>query len=125
MGGEIDAFMSGPPLSLELREKKIGHVLVNTTTDKPWSQYFCCLIATSKEFVRKYPVAAKRALRAFVKSSDVCALEPNRVARLVADRGLASYENTLQMLREIPYGWRDQEHSGEDHCQRDRLAVPE
>jgi NitT/TauT family transport system substrate-binding protein len=58
--------------------------------------------------VRKYPVATKRALRAIVKAADVCALEPNRIARLVADKGLASYENALQMLQEIPYGrWRE------------------
>ena len=108
MEGQIDAFMSGPPASLELRKEKFGHVLVDTTTDKPWSQYFCCLIATSKEFVRKYPVATKRALRAFLKSSDVCAEQPQRVARLLADRGLASYENNLQMLSELPFGrWRE------------------
>ena len=106
--GKIDDFMSGPPGSFELRERKIGHVLVNTTTDTPWSHYVCCLVASSQEFVRKHPVATKRALRAILKAGDVCALEPNRVARLIADRGLARYEITLQMLREIPYGkWRE------------------
>jgi NitT/TauT family transport system substrate-binding protein len=108
MAGKIDAFMSGPPEALELRDKKIGHVLVNTTSDAPWSQYFCCLIASTKEFVRRHPVATKRALRAILKAADVCASEPNRVARLIADKGLAPYDNTIRMLREIPYGkWRE------------------
>src|SRR5712691_10694007 len=84
--GKIDAFFSGPPLSQQMREKKIGHVLVNTTTDKPWSQYFCCMVASTREFVRKHPVATKRALRAILKAADVCALEPNRIARSMADR---------------------------------------
>jgi NitT/TauT family transport system substrate-binding protein len=111
--GKIDAFMSGPPGSIELRNRKIGHVMVNTTEDAPWSHYFCCVIASTRDYVQKYPVATKRALRAVVKAADVCALEPNRVARLVADKGLASYDNALQMLREIPYGkWR--EHDPED-----------
>jgi len=111
--GKIDAFMSGPPGSIELRRRKIGHVLVNITTDTPWSHYFCCLIASSKQFVQQYPVATKRAVRAILKAADVCATEPNRVARLIADKGLASYENVRQMLREIPYGqWR--EHDPED-----------
>ena len=106
--GKIDAFMSGPPASVELRAKRIGHVLVNTTNDKPWSQYFCCLVTSTKEFVRKHPVATKRALRAFMKAADVCAFEPERVARLIADRGLARYDYTLQTLKEIPYGkWRE------------------
>ena len=63
----------------------------------------CCLIASSKEFVRKNPVATKRALRAILKGADVCALEPERVARLVADRGLARYDYALQALSEIRY----------------------
>jgi NitT/TauT family transport system substrate-binding protein len=104
----IDAFMTGPPYSVELREKRIGHVLVNTTFDRPWSQYHCCLITSSRDFVSKHPVATKRALRALLKSADVCAAEPNRVARLIADKGLTRYEYALKTLRDIPYGrWRD------------------
>jgi NitT/TauT family transport system substrate-binding protein len=106
--GKIDAFMTGPPWAHEIHEKKIGHTLVSTTTDKPWSQYFCCLITSTKDFVHKHPVATKRALRAILKAADVCALEPNRVARLIADKGLAPYDYTLQTLRQIPYGkWRE------------------
>ena len=102
--GKIDAFMCGPPLSLELRQKKIGHVLVKTTTDKPWSQYSCCLVASTKEFVRKYPVATKRALRAILKGVDLCANDLNRVARFMAQRGFGSYDMTHQVLSEIPWG---------------------
>jgi NitT/TauT family transport system substrate-binding protein len=106
--GKIDAFMTGPPYALELREKKIGHVLLNTTIDRPWSQYFCCAVASTKEFISKHPIATKRALRALVKAADVCATDPERVARVVADRGLGRYDYTLQSLREIPYGkWRN------------------
>jgi NitT/TauT family transport system substrate-binding protein len=106
--GKIDAFMSGPPLSLELRHKKIGHALVNTTIDKPWSQYSCCLMASTKEFVSRYPVATKRALRAILKGVDLCASDPKRVARFMADRGLWSYDITLEGLRELPYAkWRE------------------
>jgi len=106
--GKIDAFMISPPVSLELRRKKIGHVLVNTTTDKPWSQYSCCLIASSKDFVRRNPMATRRALRAILKGVDLCATDPDRVARFMAARGLWSYDMTLEGLREIPYGkWRE------------------
>jgi NitT/TauT family transport system substrate-binding protein len=106
--GKIDAFMCSPPLSLELRQKKIGNTLVNTTIDKPWAQYSCCLIASTKEFVSRNPVATKRALRAILKGVDLCAREPGRVARFVADRGLAGYDITLQGLRELPYAsWRE------------------
>jgi NitT/TauT family transport system substrate-binding protein len=106
--GKIDAFLADPDQSLELREKKMAHTLVNTTTDPPWSHYFCCVVASNKEFVRKYPVATKRALRAILKGVDICAAEPKRVARLIADKGIASYDYALRSMEELPYGkWRE------------------
>ncbi|HYA47500.1 MAG TPA: hypothetical protein VEF92_08120, partial [Burkholderiales bacterium] len=73
-----------------------------------WSQYSCCMIASTKEFVRSHPVATKRAMRAILKSVDRCASDPSRVARAFAERGLGSYEMTLRGLREIPFGrWRE------------------
>ena len=59
----------------------IGHVIVNSTVDRPWSQYFCCMLAGNREFVRKHPVATKRVVRAILKATDLCANEPARVAR--------------------------------------------
>ncbi len=79
--GKIDAFMGFPPQPQELRARKIGHVIVNSNVDRPWSQYFCCMLAANREFVRKHPVASKRALRAILKATDVCAQEPDRAAR--------------------------------------------
>jgi NitT/TauT family transport system substrate-binding protein len=107
--GKIDAYMGFMPDSQELRAKKIGHVVVNTMMDRPWSQYFCCLIAANREFVRKYPAATKRALRAILKAVNVCALEPDRAARLLADNGyVKTYDYALQTMQEVPYGrWSD------------------
>jgi NitT/TauT family transport system substrate-binding protein len=106
---EIDAFMGFPPEPQELRAKKIGHVVVNTTTDKPWSQYFCCMVLTNREFVRKHPAATKRALRALLKAANVCALEPQRAVKLRADKGYTvGSEYALQTIKELPYDrWRD------------------
>jgi NitT/TauT family transport system substrate-binding protein len=73
--GKIDALVGFPPVPQELRAKKIGHAVVNSAVDRPWSQYFCCIVTGNREFVRKYPVATKRALRAILKATDVCALE--------------------------------------------------
>jgi NitT/TauT family transport system substrate-binding protein len=106
--GKIDALMTGPPITHELRARKIGHTVVNMTTDRPWSQYFCCMVQGNKEFVRKHPVATKRAVRAILKADQICALEPERVARTMVDRGYAnSYDYTLQTMKALPYGkWR-------------------
>ncbi len=104
---KIDALMAFPPDAQDLRARKIGHVVVSSGLDRPWSQYFCCIVGANRTFVRKHPVATKRALRAILKAADVCAVEPAKAARLVADRGY-SYDYALQTMKEIPYGrWRD------------------
>ncbi len=112
--GKIDAFLGFPPEPQELRAKKIGHVLVDTIKDRPWSQYFCCNVAASREFIRRHPVATKRALRAILKATDVCAQEPERVARFLVDKGHAKrYDLALQVMKEVPYNkWR--EYDSED-----------
>ena len=107
--GKIDAYLGFPPDPQEMRAKKIGHVVVNSAVDRPWSQYFCCIIAGNREFVRRYPVATKRALRAILKSADLCALEPARAARLVVDRGLVErYDYAFEAIRGLPFAmWRE------------------
>jgi NitT/TauT family transport system substrate-binding protein len=107
--GKIDAFLGFPPHPQELRAKQIGHVVVNSMMDKPWSQYFCCMVTGNREFVRKHPVATKRALRALLKAADLCAHAPERIAQFLVDRGYATnYDYTLQLLKELPYDkWRE------------------
>ena len=107
--GRVDAFIGFPPEPQELRARKIGHVVVNTAADRPWSQYFCCMPAANREFARKHPVATKRALRALLKAADLCAREPDRVARfLVEKKYTTQLEYARQTLREVPYTrWRE------------------
>jgi NitT/TauT family transport system substrate-binding protein len=108
---KIDAFLAAPPDAQELRAKKIGHVVVNSMMDKPWSQYFCCMVATNQQFVRKHPAAARRALRAILKATDLCAHQPERAARFLVDKGYAKqYDHALQAMKEMGMGyskWRD------------------
>ena len=109
--GKIDAFMGFVPEPQELRARKVGHVLINTQTDRPWSQYFCCLAAGNRAFVRKNPVATKRALRALLKAIDLCASQPEVAARLMVDKGVSPiYEYVLQSVKDIGYRrWREYE----------------
>jgi NitT/TauT family transport system substrate-binding protein len=107
--GKIDALVGFPPVPQELRAKKIGHVVVNSAVDRPWSQYFCCIVGGNREFVRKYPVATKRALRAILKATDICALEPTRAAQTIVEKGYTQrYDYALQTMQELPYNqWRE------------------
>jgi NitT/TauT family transport system substrate-binding protein len=113
--GKLDAYQAFAEDVPELRARRIGHVIMSSTTDRPWSQYYCCVLAGNRDFVRKYPSATKRAVRAILKASSVCALEPERAARLLVDRKFttAQYEYVRDTITTLPYTkWR--EYDSED-----------
>jgi NitT/TauT family transport system substrate-binding protein len=107
--GKIDAFLGFPPEPQEMRARNIGHVIVNSALDNPWSQYFCCMVAGNTDFVREYPVATKRVLRAILKAADFCAADPESAARRLVDDGFTQrYDYALQTLTDLPYDrWRE------------------
>jgi NitT/TauT family transport system substrate-binding protein len=107
--GKIDAFLGFPPEPQELRARNVGHVIVNSSVDRPWSQYFCCMLAGNPEFIDRHPIATKRVLRAILKVTDLCVAEPERVAQRLVDRGFTPrYDYALQTLTDVPYGkWRE------------------
>jgi NitT/TauT family transport system substrate-binding protein len=106
--GKADAYMAFSPQPEELRAQNVGRVLIDTAQDRPWSQYFCCVFVARREFVSSNPVATKRALRALLKATDLCAQAPERAARMLADRGFGPrYDISLKVLRKLPYDrWR-------------------
>ena len=107
--GKIDAFLGFPPEPQRLRAQNIGHVIVNSAQDRPWSQYFCCMLAGNREFVRKNPIATKRVVRAMLRATDLCVSEPVLVAQRLVDRGFtARHDYAVQTLADVPYNrWRD------------------
>ena len=106
--GKIDAFLGFPPEPQELHARNVGRVVVNSSTDRPWSQYFCCMLAGNRDFVRNNPVATKRALRAILKAADFCASDPAGAARRMVDTAFTPrYDYAFQSLKELPYSiWR-------------------
>jgi NitT/TauT family transport system substrate-binding protein len=107
--GKVDAIVTSPPFAQELRAKQVGQVLINSSVDRPWSQYFCCIVTGNRQYVREHPVATKRALRAILKAADLCALEPDLAARALVDRGFTKhYDYALRAMQDVPYGkWRE------------------
>jgi NitT/TauT family transport system substrate-binding protein len=112
--GKLDAYMAFPPEVQDLHVRKVGHVILRTAADPPWSQYFCCMMAANGEYAERYPVATKRVIRAVLKAADLCAREPEAAARLMVEGGFTErYEYVLQALTENPYAvWR--EYDAED-----------
>jgi ABC-type nitrate/sulfonate/bicarbonate transport system substrate-binding protein len=143
--GKADAFLGFAPQPKELRARKVGHVIVNTTHDRPWSQYFCCMLTGNREFVRKNPVATKRAIRAFLKAADICATQPT-AQRGTVDKAMpqttrwrwrSSASCRITLARSPPGGYDpvpraasargrdDQDQPEQAHRARYRLAFPE
>ena len=67
------------------------------------------MLAANRHFVKKHPVATKRALRAFLKAADICAQEPARAARYIVDKGYEPrYEVAHEVLTQVSYRrWRE------------------
>jgi NitT/TauT family transport system substrate-binding protein len=109
LDGKVDAFLGFPPEPQRLRAQGVSHVIVNSAQDRPWSQYFCCMLAGNPEFVRTKPIAAKGVVRAMLRAADLCVSQPSKVAQQAVDRGIAAnYDDALQTLSDVPYGrWRD------------------
>ncbi len=107
--GKIDAFLGFPPEPQELRARNVGHVIVNSALDRPWSQYFCCMLVGNRDFVRDHPATTKRVARAILKAADLCVTSPRLVAeQMVAGGFTGDYELAMQSLSEVPYNvWRD------------------
>ncbi len=114
VAGETEAFLGFPPEPQELRARGVDRVILNTVTDKPWSQYLCCMMYGNRAWVRNHPVATKRFLRAVYKAADFCTADPEGAARQLVEGGFAKhYDYALQTIREIPYDlWR--EYDSED-----------
>jgi len=111
--GKINAFLGFPPAPQDLHARQIGNVIVNSAVDRPWSQYFCCMLAGNPDYVRAHPIATKRVLRAILKATDLCATEPARVARQLVDgKFTPHYDYALQTLSDNPYKWT--EYDAED-----------
>jgi NitT/TauT family transport system substrate-binding protein len=113
--GEIDAFLTVPPWAQELHAHNIGHVILHSGLDRPWSQYLCCMLIGAADFVRRNPIATRRVVRAMVRATEICAAKPDWVAQRLADRGFAhryndyaGQEYARQGLAEVDYrSWRD------------------
>jgi NitT/TauT family transport system substrate-binding protein len=107
--GKLDAYLTVPPEVQELHARKTGHVILRTAVDKPWSQYFCCMLGANREYAARHPVATKRVIRTVLKAADLCASKPELAARLIVEGGFTeSYDYARQALTENPYdAWRE------------------
>ena len=82
--GKIDAFLGLPPEPQELRARNIGRVIVNSVLDRPWSQYFCCVLAAQSRVHSK--ISGRDQARAARHCQSRRSLRKRADARCAADR---------------------------------------
>jgi hypothetical protein len=129
--GKIDAFVAGPPELQEVRTRNIGHVIVSSITDRPWSQYYCCMLATHTEFARNYPIATKRALRAILNAPTPSARRDSSSSKGTRSvttmrcwhwaRSAMTFGGTTTQRDTLRFLQQHQTVSGSSHAQSDRL----
>ena len=125
--GEIEAFMSFPPGPQQLSAAGIGHAILDTNVDRPWSQYFCCMILGRRDFIKNNPIATRKVIRSILKANDIVSQDPTAAAQILVDRKLKKLddkESMAQAFREIPYDkWRH--YSPEDTIRYYALRLKE
>jgi len=95
VAGRADAVLAGGPQGPFLKRlpERPGHVILETMTQKPWSQYFCCNLVANRDWTQQNPVATKRVTRALLRATDAAASDHASAARdavaLIAARSKA------------------------------------
>ena len=115
LDGRSQAFIApaafGP--ALHRNPKNPGKVILDTTTDKPWSQYYCCQLVANRDWARKHPVATKRVTRAFMRAADAVMKDKPRAAHeyvargFYANAGPADEAITNEVIKDLSYDWRE------------------
>jgi NitT/TauT family transport system substrate-binding protein len=108
--GRSQAFIAGAAFGPQLRRdpKNPGRVILDTTKDRPWSQYYCCELATNRAWAQKNPVATKRVTRAVLRACDVVSKDKARAAREYVARfpDNGSEEIVSEVIKDLSYDWR-------------------
>ena len=80
--GRADAVLVGSATGPSFRRlpQAPGHVILATSTAKPWSQYLCCTLVAPRDWARQNPIATKRITRAVLRATDRATKDPARAA---------------------------------------------
>ena len=101
--GKVDAIFvaaaAGPVLMAD--PKNPGHVILDSSKDKPWSQNYCCVLVTSRDWYSAHPIAAKRMTRAILRATDAAKKDLRAAAKLTAEK--QTYKATPAVTEQVLY----------------------
>jgi NitT/TauT family transport system substrate-binding protein len=117
--GRSDAFLAAADGAAGLRRSpRLGSTkILDQSTDKPWSQYVCCMLVAQRDWTRQNPAATKRATRAIMRAADATVKDLPRAAHegatghfqaLLQHPTALSDEQILSETIAMPsYNWRE------------------
>lgn len=115
--GRSDAFLAAAEGAAVLRRdpRNPGTKILDQTTDKPWSQYLCCMLVANRDWTHQNPVATKRVTRAVLRAADATVKDRPRAARegvrASIDHLIPSVVSNEQILIDTiampSYDWRE------------------
>ena len=113
LDGKTDAILlstfSGPLLAQN--PKNPGRKILDNSVDKPWSQYYCCMLVANRDWAQRNPVATKRATRALLRTTDMVSKDPAPAAQAAIDKKLVparvTYDVLYGFMKSMPMNWRD------------------
>ncbi len=103
--GAVDAVGLHDPVGY-LAEQQYGlKNILDTTSDKTFSQEYCCMTFVSSEIAKKYPEHTKAFVRAMLKASAYTQAKPYETAKLQIDNKHVSgdLEQNASMLKSYNY----------------------
>jgi NitT/TauT family transport system substrate-binding protein len=116
LDGRSAAFIASAANGPQLRRnpKNPGKVILDTTMDKPWSQYYCCQLVANRDWARRNPIATKRVTRAVLRAADLVAKDKASAAHQYVAGGFfsttpaATDEDIVnETIRDLSYDWRE------------------
>ena len=110
LAGLSDAVLAyvdqGP--ALRANPKNPGHLIFDMMMDKPWSQYYCCLLIANREYATANPWATKRATRAVLRGIDMVTKDRKAAVDVAVRKGFTKDGTLLfEAIKDMPYPWRD------------------
>jgi NitT/TauT family transport system substrate-binding protein len=113
LDGKVDLFLSATTAGhfIAASPKNPGRVILDTAMDKPWSNNYCCLLVTNRDWAQRNPVAVKRMTRAFMRANDLGANDLASAARVAIDKkvfpAIITYDVLYGFLKDMSYDWRE------------------
>jgi NitT/TauT family transport system substrate-binding protein len=84
--GEVDAIALNDPLAQMIVESGKAVKLVNTASDAPFKDEYCCMVTIAGSFIKEDPAGAAAVTRALMKGAKWVSENPDEAAKLAVDK---------------------------------------